>query len=467
MEETETATLARSNLPDLALVKITEAKGLALINDEINCQVRIVTRNRADKTDFVSGSRDPEFGNHYLFELSTHTRFRGRGGQQNTSQLNETIDFELYHRPSSNPVFGSTEIGRARLDLDEHLRNHRDGSKGTMSLPLLKKVNDCDTILPGTLVVTLQLLEQRDHQDLQADEYLQGHSDSEDEGGGEPFDFLDFTHDSHAKLMEAKRTTERKEVEELEKRRRQFEVQTGDWEVIIHLIEAKDLQCGGVDSDGIPKAMVSVEAFDEMPLYTHHPEETNSPLLNEHMMFHLKGFDRERLEEGTIRIRVSDVSKSFKKPLIGSHTLDFEAVYFEPDHELYRVWVPLINDEDPDIPGIQGFLKFSVCILGPRDLKKEHNVAKDLAAERASLEAGIEPPIRDLLQQRRTLNFLVLDIISAEDLPSMDRNIMGAPTGLDAFVAVRFSENELLKTKVKKATVESKSQRCTAEWCRR
>ena len=46
----------------------------------------------------------------------------------------------------------------------------------------------------------------------------------------------------------------------------------------------------------------------------------------------------------------------------------------------------------------------------------------------------------------------------------MDRNIMGALTGLDAFVAVRFSENELLKTKVKKATVESKSQRCTAEW---
>jgi hypothetical protein len=44
--------------------------------------------------------------------------------------------------------------------------------------------------------------------------------------------------------------------------------------------------------------------------------------------------------------------------------MDATMVYFSKDHEIYRKWVALMDDEDADDIGVQGYLKLSIQILG-------------------------------------------------------------------------------------------------------
>lgn len=40
------------------------------------------------------------------------------------------------------------------------------------------------------------------------------------------------------------------------------------------------------------------------------------------------------------------------------------------DHEVYRQWVALVDDVNPDDVGIQGYLQLSIAIVGPNDRLK-------------------------------------------------------------------------------------------------
>ncbi|CAN0062565.1 unnamed protein product, partial [Choristocarpus tenellus] len=40
------------------------------------------------------------------------------------------------------------------------------------------------------------------------------------------------------------------------------------------------------------------------------------------------------------------------------------------DHEIYRQWVTLVDDEDPEDIGAQGYLQLSIAIIGPDDKLK-------------------------------------------------------------------------------------------------
>ena len=48
-------------------------------------------------------------------------------------------------------------------------------------------------------------------------------------------------------------------------------------------------------------------------------------------------------------------------------------MYFSKDHEMYRKWVALMDDEDPGDTGVQGYLKLSIQVLGPGDKLKVHD----------------------------------------------------------------------------------------------
>lgn len=60
-----------------------------------------------------------------------------------------------------------------------------------------------------------------------------------------------------------------------------------------------------------------------------------------------------------------------KKSMIGAYAFDATQVYTSnKDHEFYRKWVGLMDDEDADAVGVQGFLKISVQIIGPGEKMK-------------------------------------------------------------------------------------------------
>lgn len=64
--------------------------------------------------------------------------------------------------------------------------------------------------------------------------------------------------------------------------------------------------------------------------------------------------DKDVFQEGVIRIEVMNANVVTKNDLIGAYTFDASQVYYQKDHEMYRKWVALMNDEDPEDTAVQG-----------------------------------------------------------------------------------------------------------------
>ncbi len=87
---------------------------------------------------------------------------------------------------------------------------------------------------------------------------------------------------------------------------------------------------------------------------------TTTCVFDELIIFNMKNLDKEQFSEGLIRIAVMDYN-TLKNTMIGAFTFDAATVYqSSKDHEMYRQWVPLMDDVDDDDVGVQGYLKVRV-----------------------------------------------------------------------------------------------------------
>ncbi len=88
----------------------------------------------------------------------------------------------------------------------------------------------------------------------------------------------------------------------------------------------------------------------------------------------------------------------------------------QPNHEVYRQWVALHDNESIDDQGIQGYLKLSVVVLASKVRQTVHNLEEEVLEERAN-EASpggfggllLSGPITT----QQTLNFLVVYVVRA------------------------------------------------------
>ncbi|NXG25421.1 DYSF protein, partial [Grallaria varia] len=91
----------------------------------------------------------------------------------------------------------------------------------------------------------------------------------------------------------------------------------------------------------------------------------NSPIFDETFFFNVFESPSE-LFDTPIFIAVVD-SRSFRTDsVIGEFRMDVETVYSEPKHAFLRKWL-LLSDPEDFSAGAKGYLKVSVCVLGPGD----------------------------------------------------------------------------------------------------
>ena len=164
-----------------------------------------------------------------------------------------------------------------------------------------------------------------------------------------------------------------------------------------------------------------------------------SCVFDELLIFNFKDLNKEQIEEGLIKISVLDAGFMGKTKMIGASAFDMARIFqSNTDHELYRKWIVLMDDEDPNDVGVQGYLKISIQIIGPGDKIKVHDVDADIKKERAE-EAAKSGDVGSLaLSQptaRKEWKFLVVSVYRAESLPVM--NYKSGNGGTDAFVQVR------------------------------
>mmetsp|Transcript_19079 Transcript_19079/g.72115 ORF Transcript_19079/g.72115 Transcript_19079/m.72115 type:complete len:2052 (-) Transcript_19079:79-6234(-) len=226
-----------------------------------------------------------------------------------------------------------------------------------------------------------------------------------------------------------------------------YEITSGDYQIQVHLIEGRDLK--GEDLEGTSDPVVYVEAFGQK-FCTAVQYKTLNPVFDERLIFELRNVDKDDFKDSVIKISVMDADIIAANDMIGSYVVDATYVYGRKNHELYRQWVGLLDDTNPADVGVQGYLKFSIAIIGPGDKLVPHDEMEDIRKEQEAEAAGgfasmvMMPPSVSV-----STRYIVATMWRAEYLPISDAGVVG-DGGIDAFVAAKFGGMERpVKTKVK------------------
>ncbi|XP_012860210.1 dysferlin [Echinops telfairi] len=142
----------------------------------------------------------------------------------------------------------------------------------------------------------------------------------------------------------------------------------------------------------------------------------NSPLFNETLFFNVFDSPAELFDE-PIFITVVDSRSLRTDALVGEFRMDVGTIYREPRHAYLRKWL-LLSDPDDFSAGARGYLKASLCVLGPGDEAPLER--KDPSEDKEDIEGNLLRPTGVTL---RGAHFC-LKIFRAEDLPQMDDAVM-------------------------------------------
>ncbi|KAB0358615.1 hypothetical protein FD754_002771, partial [Muntiacus muntjak] len=219
-----------------------------------------------------------------------------------------------------------------------------------------------------------------------------------------------------------------------------------DFQIRVQVIEGRQLP--GVNI----KPVVKVTAAGQTKRTRIH--KGNSPFFNETLFFNVFDSPAELFNE-PIFITVVDSRSLRTDALIGEFRMDVGSIYREPRHTYLRKWL-LLSDPDDFSAGARGYLKASLCVLGPGDEAPLER--KDPSEDKEDIESNLLRPIGVAL---RGAHFC-LKVFRAEDLPQMDdavmdnvRQIFGFDSNkknlVDPFVEVSFA-GKMLCSKILEKT---------------
>ncbi|KAF1772463.1 C2 domain [Phytophthora cactorum] len=203
-----------------------------------------------------------------------------------------------------------------------------------------------------------------------------------------------------------------------------FEIKSGDYNVQVHVIEARDLV--PKDSTGTSDPVVYVEVFGEKQ-QTAVKKQVLSCFWDDLLIFPFRNLDKSEVEMGYVRLSVMDANTFQRAELIGAAQFDVSYIYSQANHQLANVWIGLTDITNTTNQGIQGYLRASISIIGPGDkLVPPPSPFGDGAS--SDMNNVIMPP-----SVTQHVRFLGAVIHVAEHLPPMDVAVVGRG-GLDAYV---------------------------------
>ena len=116
----------------------------------------------------------------------------------------------------------------------------------------------------------------------------------------------------------------------------------GCYQLHIHLIE-----CSELVSSGSINPVVFLEVLDKKIHTKQKGKCTSSCIFDETFYIQLDDMNESKIQDGNIAINMVDSSTKIsallgRKPF-GTFSTDLETVYHSPNHELYHLWVPLLD----------------------------------------------------------------------------------------------------------------------------
>ncbi|KAG7389144.1 hypothetical protein PHYBOEH_007572 [Phytophthora boehmeriae] len=217
-----------------------------------------------------------------------------------------------------------------------------------------------------------------------------------------------------------------------------IEIKSGDYNVQVHIIEARDLV--PKDSTGTSDPVVYVEVFGEKQ-QTAVKKQVLSCFWDDLLIFPFRNLDKSEVEMGYVRLSVMDANTLQRAELIGGAQFDVSYIYSQANHQLANVWIGLTDISNTTNQGIQGYLRASISIIGPGD--KLVPPPSPFGEGAADMNDVIMPP--SVTQQ---VHFLGATIHVAEHLPPMDVAVVGRG-GLDAYIKGCIAGGDAIRTRVR------------------
>lgn len=132
----------------------------------------------------------------------------------------------------------------------------------------------------------------------------------------------------------------------------------------------------------------------------------------------------EQIEGAKIQIKVLDKGY-FKDAVIGCYDFDATFIYFMKDHMLLHKWIALSNPSSASFNEVHGYLKISIAITTTGD--KQIQITEDSGS--GGDESVLMPPC--IRPEYYEIKF---KFFRAENLPAMDKNLLGRGGSIDAFL---------------------------------
>eukprot|EP01129_Flabellula_baltica_P011560 TRINITY_DN5091_c0_g1_i1.p1 TRINITY_DN5091_c0_g1~~TRINITY_DN5091_c0_g1_i1.p1 ORF type:complete len:1232 (-),score=264.76 TRINITY_DN5091_c0_g1_i1:19-3714(-) len=210
---------------------------------------------------------------------------------------------------------------------------------------------------------------------------------------------------------------------------------TEEFEIRIHVIEARDLQPR--EKNGTSDPICYVE-FNKETQHTQRFDDTLSCVWDRWFIFKAE-MSYDKMADEKIVFNVFDANTIFKDTMIGSFEVNLGHVHDQDGHEMFARWV-VLSDPKRKQKGIQGYLKCTVQVLGPGEMPPDHEVGEEFEEDTngESLQSMVLLPPHIQTQEYQ----LAVNVYRAENLPHMD--LIGSS---DPFVRVQFG-GASIKTKV-------------------
>ncbi|RLN67959.1 hypothetical protein BBJ29_005302 [Phytophthora kernoviae] len=418
---------ADDTLPNTLVITVLQARNLqpSTLRGTLSCYVKLVSLGSEFKTSVMTKTREPRW--HEVFVFRTVDWTTGV-----TVSLRDRLPFKMHFL--GQVVISSAEIASLPGMIAQRWFQLRDkGPAGTTTSAELElkvalvytKANDPAFFETGTAAAELE----HGAVDAGIADLLVGQEDETEE-------------EAHTRT----KAVLRREEQEREAAASIAALKQGDYQVQVHIIEARDLKGENLSGTSDPYCLVDVMGVSKR---TSTKYETLGCIFDEILFFHFPNVGRHELQEASIKISVYDKERVLKDNLIGTYQLDCLSVYGQPSHELYRQWIAVHDNLNKKDRGIQGFLLVSVVVLGPGDALRVHDRDAEIEQELAEVpEANYPTTTPPLVLVPPTielkLQFLVVKILRAEHLPAMDTGgLLIGGQGIDAFCLEPQSSLEL------------------------
>lgn len=143
--------------------------------------------------------------------------------------------------------------------------------------------------------------------------------------------------------------------------------------VQVHVIEARDLKARDFGDTSDPVVVVKCGTQKRA---TKIHKKCFSAVFDEVIVFEFKDLEPAEVEQMKVSLQVFDANVMLRDVLIGGYEFDLSTIYSQKYHEFYRRWVAL-SDTSDDFEGVQGYLRASLCVLGPDDEQHTHTAAEE------------------------------------------------------------------------------------------